>query len=128
MFSKLKNAVPMCDLESAKREIELATQKNNDLQARNVKLIEQTRELKKKGRLYAHSEDTINLLKEEITMLEEEFDIVKRRLEMRDSSYRWENAIFQKIANLLKRLNISPLQAFEEFDDNKDGILSKFEF
>jgi Ca2+-binding EF-hand superfamily protein len=42
--------------------------------------------------------------------------------------YKWENSIYQKIANILKRAQVSPVQAFEEFDESKDGHLNKNEF
>jgi len=67
-------------------------------------------------------------MKHDKDALEEEFEIVKKRLEGYDPLYKWENAIYQKIANMLKRAGVSPLQAFEAFDEDKNGSLSKNEF
>ena len=60
--------------------------------------------------------------------MQEEFEIVKKRLETYDPLFKWENQIYQKIANILKRAQVSPLQAFEEFDEDKNGTLEKSEF
>ena len=59
---------------------------------------------------------------------ENELEIVKRRLEQIDPNFKWENAIFNKIVGVLKRAKVSPQQAFEEFDQNKDGKLKREEF
>jgi hypothetical protein len=58
--------------------------------------------------------------KNEIMNLEEEYEIIAARLELKDKIFKWEQSIFKKIAQKLKRLNISPLQAFEAFDENRD--------
>jgi len=36
--------------------------------------------------------------------------------------------VFSKIALIIKRAKISPIQAFEEFDRSKDGNLQRQEF
>ena len=60
--------------------------------------------------------------------IEEELEIIMKRLEHLDPIYKWENSIFAKIGGILKRARVAPLQAFEHFDVNKDGHLSKQEF
>ena len=45
-----------------------------------------------------------------------------------DPAFRWENAVFNKIVAVLKKHKISPKQAFDEFDKNKDGKLTRDEF
>ena len=71
------------------------------------------------------AEEKMKALKEDKDCLEEEFDIIKKRLEGFDPRYKWENTIYQKIANMLKRAGVSPMQAFESFDEDKNGSLSK---
>jgi hypothetical protein len=39
---------------------------------------------------------------------ETELDIIKKRLELVDVNYKWENAIFNKIVATLKRVKVSP--------------------
>jgi Ca2+-binding EF-hand superfamily protein len=42
--------------------------------------------------------------------------------------FRFENAVFTKIAKVLLRAKISPAEAFATFDVSKDGRLSRKEF
>ena len=91
------------------------------------KLSREKAELEKKIRLNDESEERIKLITEQKDALEEEFDIIKKRLENWDNLFKWENSIYQKIANIIKRAQVSPKQAFEHFDQNGDGVLSKAE-
>ena len=61
-------------------------------------------------------------LKDEV---EEEHEILKKRLEAFDPVFRWENQVFTKIALIIKRAKISLVQAFEEFDKSKDGNMQR---
>ena len=74
------------------------------------------------------SEEKLRLVQEARDELENEFELVRKRLEQVDPQYRWENAVFGKIVAILKRHRVSPQQAFEEFDRNKDGRLTRDEF
>ncbi len=60
--------------------------------------------------------------------MENEYEVVRRRLEAVDPQFRWENAVFNKVVAVLKRHRVSPQQAFDEFDRNKDGRLTREEF
>ena len=53
---------------------------------------------------------------------------MRKRLEGFDPLFKWENEIYQKIATILKRVNVSPMQAFKEFDEDNSGTLDKAEF
>lgn len=74
------------------------------------------------------SEEKLRLVQEARDELENEYELVRKRLEQVDPQYRWENAVFGKIVAILKRHRVSPQQAFEEFDRNKDGRLTRDEF
>lgn len=39
---------------------------------------------------------------------ENELEIIKKRLEQADPNFKWENAIFNKIVAVLKRVKVSP--------------------
>jgi Ca2+-binding EF-hand superfamily protein len=54
--------------------------------------------------------------------------VVKKRLEQIDPQFKWENAVFNKVVGVLKRHRVAPEQAFNEFDKNKDGKLTRQEF
>jgi len=95
---------------------------------RFAKLIKDKATLEKQIRVNDEADEKLKIIQEEKEALEEEFEIVKKRLENLDPVYKWENAIYQKIANILKRAQVSPIQAFEEFDESKDGLLNKQEF
>jgi hypothetical protein len=41
---------------------------------------------------------------------------MRRRLEHWDESFKWENKVFNKIAQVLQRAKVSPQAAFEQFD------------
>jgi len=84
---------------------------------RFAKLIKDKATLEKQIRVNDESDEKLKIIQEEKEALEEEFEIVKKRLENLDPVYKWENAIYQKIANILKRAQVSPVQAFEEFDE-----------
>lgn len=55
-------------------------------------------------------------------------EIVKKRLEELDPLYRKYQECFRKLVEYCKNNNFSPLEAFQKFDINKDGKLSKIEF
>jgi len=74
------------------------------------------------------SEEKLRLVQEARDELENEYELVRKRLEQVDPQYRWENAVFGKVVGILKRHRVSPQQAFEEFDRNKDGRLTRDEF
>ena len=67
-------------------------------------------------------------MQEIIDDAENELEVVRKRLENLDPDFRYETAVFNNIVATLKRARVSPMQAFEEFDKNKDGKLQKEEF
>ena len=40
--------------------------------------------------------------------MENEYEVVRRRLEAIDPQFRWENAVFNKVVAVLKRHRVSP--------------------
>ena len=119
--------MPLSQLKTVHRDLETQLQRNADMDARCIKLTKRVRVLEKQIRDNEEAEEKLKVANEEIEGIEEEFEIVKKRLENLDPVFKWENSIYQKIANILKRANVSPVQAFEEFDDNGDGQISKAE-
>ena len=59
--------------------------------------------------------------------LEKEFAIIRTRLEARDPEYKWENQLYYKVVQRLKKAQVSPVQAFEHFDADGNGELSRGE-
>jgi chromosome segregation ATPase len=59
------------------------------------------------------AEEKVRELGEMRDDLEEELENLKNRLEKFDDVFRFENLVFGKIATVINRARISPLQAFE---------------
>jgi len=59
--------------------------------------------------------------------LEKEFALVRKRLEKVDKEYKWENQLYYKVVQRLKRAQVSVTQAFEHFDKDGNGQLSRDE-
>ena len=53
--------------------------------------------------------------------LELELEVMKKRLLDLDPAFQKYMETFDKLANSLKLLDISPLALFEEYDENRDG-------
>lgn len=67
-------------------------------------------------------------LQDSKTDLEKEFNIIKSRLESLDPAYERENKLFTQIVDNLRRGSVTVTSAFEYFDEDKDGVLSRGEF
>ena len=76
---------------------------------RTGKQAQKILELQKELRKNEEAHEDIKVLQEEKEALEEEFEIIKKRLEHFDLAFKFENQIYQKIANILNRANVSPL-------------------
>lgn len=67
-------------------------------------------------------------LKEELLEIEVETEILKKRLEELDPTFKRYQMIFRQIVDVLKTKNISPIKIFDLFDSNKNGKVSRAEF
>lgn len=67
-------------------------------------------------------------LKEDIMEGELELEMVRKRLEELDPTFKKYQMIFRQIVDVMKRKNTSPLQIFELMDRDKNGKLGKPEF
>lgn len=57
-----------------------------------------------------------------------EDEMIKKRLEEVDPYYRKYANVYTKLVDMLKNKGMSPLEAFQAFDVNKDGKIGKSEF
>jgi len=128
LFGKLRLAVPLTEYQSVESENEVLKQKNADFIDRNSKMAEKMAKLQTQLRENMEAQEKLKVLQEVKDDLEGEYEVVRKRLEQVDPAYRWENAVFNKIVATLRRYRVSPQQAFEEFDVNKDGKLTRDEF
>ena len=67
-------------------------------------------------------------IKEAKEQLEEEYDIIVKRLEAKDQVFKFENHIFAKMAVVIQRANVPVLEAFNHFDKDGSGRLDQQEF
>ena len=128
LFTKLRLAVPLTEFQSVQSDNDLLKQRNADLIERNSTLAEKVSRLQTQSRKNQEAETTVQSMQEHIDDLQNEYDVVCKRLEQCDPQFKWENAVFTKIASILKRYSISPGDAFNEFDVNRDGKLTREEF
>ena len=128
LFKKLKNSVHQADHKEVEQMSALNLQRYNDLFTKNAKTVKKLTDLQKYERLYLEADAKYGVLQETKDQVEEEMEVIKRRLEHFDETYKWENKVFKKIAQVLQRAHISPQDAFEEFDESRDGKLDKAEF
>lgn len=64
-------------------------------------------------------------MKEAKDQLEEEYDILVKRLEAKDQVFKFENHIFAKMAVVIQRANVPVLEAFKHFDNDGNGRLDQ---
>lgn len=128
LFTKLRLAVPRTEYEAVQNENAVIKQRNADFIDRNSKLAEKVSKLQTQVRENLEAEERMRNLQETKDDLENEYEVVRKRLEQVDPQFKWENAVFNKVVGVLKRHRVSPQQAFDEFDKNKDGKLTRDEF
>lgn len=94
-------AVPVSEFESTNKQLNLSMQKCNDLVSRNARLAKYVSDLQKQVRENMEAEENLKHANDHALELEEEIEIVRKRLEYFDPVFRWESEIFQKIATVL---------------------------
>lgn len=109
LFQKLRIAVPISELQAANKQLEIEKQRTSDFTMRIARMAKDKAELEKKVRMNDEADEKMRLLKDEKEQLEEEFEIIKKRLENLDQVFKWENTIYKKVANILKRAQVSPV-------------------
>ena len=120
--------MPLTEYQSVQSENEILKQKNADYIDRNCKMAGKLAKVQTQLRENMEAEEKLKTLQEMKEDVENEYEVLRKRLELIDPGFKWENAVFNKIVATLKRYRVSPQQAFEEFDVNKDGKLTRDEF
>ena len=128
LYSKFRDAVPLGEYQNVSRELFIVKQKFADLMEKwnrlavtNSRLLSENRELLTSG-------EKLKLYEEIKIDVENELEVIKKRLEIVDPSFKWENAIFNKVIAVLKLKRVSPRQVFDYFDKDGNGRLSSREF
>jgi chromosome segregation ATPase len=108
LFTKLRLAVPLTEYQGIQSENDLLKQRNADYIDRNSRLAERVARLQTQVRENLEAEEKLRAMQEQRDDLENEYEVVRKRLEHCDPQFKWENAIFTKIVTVLKRFRVSP--------------------
>lgn len=90
-FTKLRLAVPLTEFQSIQSENDILKQKNADYIERNSKLAKKVSDLQTKVRENLEAEERLRNVQEAKDDMENEYEVVRKRLENVDQQYRWEN-------------------------------------
>lgn len=91
MQDKLKLAIPVSEFEIVNKEVALAKQKENDSAIQYAKLASQHAELVKRHREGIEAEVNLRTVQESKEQMQEEYEIVKKRLEHFDPVFKQQN-------------------------------------
>lgn len=120
--------VPLSEYQNRGSELDLYKHKNADLLLRTAQLDLKVAKLRTEVRKNLEAQERLRELTEIKEQTEDELEMIRSRLEALDPQFKWENEIFGKIVGILTKCKVSPAAAFQEFDVNKDGTLSRDEF
>lgn len=128
LFKQLRNSVPIDKYEQLEHYLDILREKQAEWIYRESNLYKRISKLENADRENYELGEKLRRQEDLKIELEAELDLVSRRLESLDPSFRLERAVFKKIVELLKARLISAETAFALFDKNKDGTISREEF
>ena len=128
LFNMQKNSVPEDDYKLVRSKLEVMQEQYADMRVKEANQLKKIAALEINEReLFIKTEENKDL-KEELLEIEVETEIVKKRLEELDPTFKRYQMIFRQIVEVLKSKNVSPLKVFELFDTNRNGKISRIEF
>ena len=89
LYQQLRVAVPQAEYEKLAKDVEIYQQKNGDLLVRNKEWAGKVSGLQRELREASETVDAQRELRGEKDDLEKEFNMVRKRLESLDPSYKW---------------------------------------
>jgi len=128
LFKKLRNSMNKEDYENISRDLQLLKEKETEWQVQRADLLKKNADLEALERKNAHLKESVDEVAEQLRDAETEITVLSSRLANVDTKYRWERNVFNKLVLQLKNNNISPSQAFELFDQDGNGKLTRTEF
>lgn len=128
LYSKFRDAVPLGEYQIISKELFIYKQKFADMMEKCNRQTITNAQLQTENRHLLTAGEKLKMYEEIRIDAENELEMVKKRLEIVDPTFKWENAIFNTIIAKLKAYHISPKQAFEMFDKDGNGKLSDREF
>ena len=100
--------MPLTEYQSVQSENEILKQKNADYIDRNCKMAGKLAKVQTQLRENMEAEEKLKTLQEMKEDVENEYEVLRKRLELIDPGFKWENAVFNKIVATLKRYRVSP--------------------
>lgn len=128
LYSKFKDAVPLGEYQNISKDLIIYKQKFADLLEKCNRQSTTNARLQTENRKLLASGEKVRLFEEIRLDTENELEMIKKRLEIVDPSFKWENAVFSRVIAALKQYRMSPKQAFEVFDKDGNGKLDDREF
>ena len=128
LFKQLRNSVALDKFEHLEHNLDMLREKQAEWIVREAYLYKRIAKLENAERDNYELNEKMRKQEEMKIEIESELDLIGRRLEMLDPSYKLERAVFKKIVDLLTTRLMSPETAFGLFDKNKDGTISREEF
>jgi len=128
LFALQVDSVPIEDHRLIRSQLEILQEKYSDLRIKETDLLKRVAKLETNERDLYMKNELVRDLKEDILEGELELEMLRKRLEELDPTFKKYQMIFRQIVDVIKKKNISPTQVFEMMDTNKDGKLGKREF
>ena len=128
LYNKFRDAVPLGEYQNISRELFIVKQKFADLMEKWNRFAVVNARLQTKNRELLISGEKLKLYEEIKIDVENELEVIKKRLELVDPLFKWENSVFNKVISVLKLKRVSPRQVFDYFDKDGSGKLSSKEF
>ena len=128
LFGLQVNSVPVEDYRLMRSQLEILQEKYSDLRIKEANYLSRIAHLETNERDLFMKNELVRDLKEDIMEGELESEMIKKRLEDLDPTFKKYQMIFKQIVDVMKKKNISPAQVFQMIDKNKDGKLGKIEF
>lgn len=128
LFGLQVDSVPIQDHRLIRSQLEILQEKYSDLRIKEADLLKRVAKLETNERDLFMKNELVRDLKEEILEGELELEMLRKRLEELDPTFKKYQMIFRQIVDVIKKKNISPTQVFEMMDTNKDGKIAKREF
>ena len=128
LFANLKKSVPLVRYEKQNRELTVYKEKEWIWKKSQEELLN----LKSKQlEMLRGFNENMKAKEEAFEMLEDaenEIKLLSLRLKSKDPQFTYQRSIMDSLISSFKKFKLSPEQAFEEFDKNKDGAISPEEF
>ena len=128
LYSKFRDAIPLSEYQTISKDLFIYKQKFADMMEKCNRQVITNSRLQTENRELLTAGERLKMYEELKIDTENELEVIKKRLELVDPLFKWENAIFNRVIAVLKQKRISPRQIFDHADTDGTGKLSSKEF